>query len=127
MKSILVSVLILLSFKVSAADVVSSLKELFHSGSHIGMTPGNEVCMVHVTFPADRADILAVTGTTVVARVIHPGTGYRFNAGRREFLSSDNKSTFRTLAVDDFQIYTVTAVMNENGREDAVECIIPKE
>lgn len=124
MKFLLPFGLLLFSLTVSAGDVVSSLKELFREGSHIGVTPENDHCLVHITYPAGRADILAVAGTTVTARVIYTGTNYRFNAGRREFLSSDNKSTFRTLAVDEVQTYTVTAAINENGKEDAVECII---
>lgn len=125
MKKLFVLCLLLGSFAASASQdsVLLAMKSMFQEGFYFGMNDDNEACTLQVQFLSDRAIVTARSATATVSRVIVDGSGYRFNSGRRELLSSDNAGTFRTLAVNEVMTYTVTAERMNDGSERAIECI----
>lgn len=130
MKNFIALVLVLSSFSAfsSNAGVLEAMKSMFRSGTYFGISPANDdVCTVRFQYFQEFAVITATSQELTVSRVVPANSNYRFQAGRRELLSSDNKSTFRSLAVDEIQTYTVTAEINEYGEEVPVECTIPLE
>jgi hypothetical protein len=124
MKTILVSLSLLFSLTTFADDsVLTAMKTLFQDGSIMGRSPRNEMCLVQIKFHANHATVFAALYGESVSRTIPEGSGYRLNAGTREFLSSDRLGTFRTLAVDELNTYTVTSEWKD-GKEKSIECII---
>lgn len=124
MKMILTLCLLFAALSAQAGQngALKAVKELFQEGIYFGFTPGNGPCTLAFKYSADRAEITATSDLGTVKRTVVDGTAYRFNAGRREFLSSDRTGTFRTLAVDEAVTYTVTAAPAADG-EFAIECI----
>lgn len=104
-----------------------AMKEIFQEGFYMGKTPKNALCSLHVRFADGNVVVTAANETLDVSRTVLAGTAFRFNKGRREFLSSDASGTFRTLAVDRVRTFTVTAEVDPDGKEIAVECIVPTE
>lgn len=96
---------------------------MFLEGFYFGFSPDNKPCLLQVKFHSDRAEVTAIQENHKIKRIIMDGSGFRFNFGKRELLSSDKTGTFRTLAVDQVMTYTVTAEMQENGSERFIECI----
>ncbi len=126
MKTLITAALILTSTSSFASgDVLGALRSMFQEGFYFGFTPEQKICTLHLKFFSDRAVITANNNEQIVSRTVMNGTAFRFHAGKRELLSSDNKSTFRSLAVDESQTYTVTSIINESGEEVPVECIVP--
>jgi hypothetical protein len=124
MKIIVASLSLLLSLSASADEsVLSAMKSIFRGGNYIGISRLGG-CVLSIQYYPDRAVVTATAGNTSVTRMIMDGTGYRFNVGTRELLSSDQSGTFRSIAVDQSATYTVTAEANSFGRETAVECVI---
>lgn len=120
--------LILLCSSISAfssdAGVLEAMKSMFREGTYTGLTPDKENCTVSFQFLKTMAVIKAKSAELKATRLVYDGTNYRSQPGRRMFLTSDYKSTFRSLAIDENLTYTVTAEINEYGEEVPVECVI---
>lgn len=126
MKTLIAVALISLSTSSFASnDVLGALRSLFQEGFYFGFTPEQKLCTLHLKFFSDRAVITANNNELIVSRTVMNGSTFRFRPGTRELLTSDSKSTFRSLAVDESQTYTVTSIINEFGEEVPVECIVP--
>jgi len=123
MKKLIALILILGSFNTFANEsVLEVMQSMFREGFYMGFNSEGKACMLQVKYFEDRAEVSAYQGNSKVTRIIMDGTGYRFNLGKREFLSSDNTGTFRTLAMTEVMTYTVTAERLADGRERAIEC-----
>lgn len=129
MKNAVVLILLLSSFSTFSSDAgaLDALRTLFREGFYFGITPENDLCTVRFQYFSDRAVITSTNRELSVSRVVLNGSAYRFQSGRKEFLSSDSTGTFRSLAVNETDTYTVTAIPRADGGETFVECIIPLE
>lgn len=125
MKTLITLFLVLGSFNSFASEpgVLEAMHSMFREGFYFGFNTDGKPCTLQVKYLDDRAEVSAYQGNSVVTRIIMDGTGFRFNSGKRELLSSDNTGTFRTLAVDEVMTYTVTAERLADGREKLIECL----
>jgi hypothetical protein len=126
MKNLIAFVFLMSTFSAFSLDggVLDAMKSMFRAGLYTGVTPAEGICTVRFEYLSDRAIVTAATEEISVERIVPAKSTYRFRPGRRELLSSDNQSTFRSLAVDETHTYTVTSEINEYGEEVPVECII---
>lgn len=124
MKTIITAILFVFSFSAFASEpgVLEAMQSMFREGFYFGFNAQGTPCTLQVKFLEDRAVVTAYQGNSKITRVIVDGTGYRFNLGKRELLSSDNSGTFRTLAIDNVMTYTVTAERLADGSERFIEC-----